>query len=747
MPTATANQATETDLALPFAVLKTVALNQASETDLALPITPDISPLVLQASETDTVPGVLGVLKTKEFLQASETDSALAFTAVRGISIGTIAAPGIIGPYIAQGPLPPDVIDVMTIPSKSTVTGPVWIANDDSDPYVPVLSLQLLEAQGEVVVAGDPLATAFGVTWFDELNGPGFGSLQIPLSETAAVAELTPFRLVRCFVGGVMAFTWQIENQPKLLSINDDEEYGQIVEVRGRGWASTLDDAIVYPPIPIGETSSDLTASFLGSERVFSFASPDYPDVWGNPNLWPFVLHAGSALPSDELQPWRYERVETSEDVWENLPAPVGWPWSSSEAYVYALADPTVWKSHWIWPTTNVFEVGWAFFIGDFLYPDPARPLTITTTADNMFTMFMDGTPVLGETEDAHIWKGWKEVTPGVPPDHIVRVACVVENIPWSAGSNPGGWLLAMMYNDDAGTIEDIAMVTNGAWRAIYSPSVWPGWTAGQIMSKLIGEAITRNVSFADFTYDFSSSAGSDGLSWDVTIDGTTTSSIPIFSISLGSSYLQVLEKLHDDGWINWRMSAGGLILQMWSFDSPPLDSGAVFAAADNIMSLERESDQPYANSLLVSYDSGFVVVEDAAGIAARGRREDVLSSDAATLVEAQRMGGYELEKRAIDAEGGAIAMTIEPSDTVNQTDIPYIGFQVGEGVTIPSLAGGTALVRVMSITARQDDMGDLEFILELNKRWPVLERDTSKLLRSIGGKTQGSAGTRGVVT
>lgn len=734
-----AAQAAETDLAQPITINRTYPVGQATETDLAQPFTINRTYPLGQAAETDLAQPITAN-KTKALGQAAETDLAQPVSFVGGLSVDTIEAAVLIGPFIQQGYVQ-DEIMVNSILSATVMTGPLWIANDNSDPYVPAVTVVLVDEDGVSVVAGDPLATAFNVAWFDEINGTGYGTFDILLSETAAVAEVTLLRFVRCYVGAVEAFCWRIEEQPQIVEVAGDEEYGQILQVRGRGWAGVLDDAVVYPVIPTGEVAPDLTTPWLGANRVFSFASPDYPDLFLYPSLWPNVE---SYYDYGTLQPGRFERVETSEDVWENLPSPVGLPFPASEVYP-GVVDPLRQHPHWIWPNSNPFVEGWGFFVGDLLYPDTARPITITVSADNLFTLFVDGTPILGENVDTWMWKGWKEVTSNILTNRKYRFACAVKNTA-GTGYNPGGFLLSCTYGDDNNVIEDVALVSNLDWRGLYSADAWPGWSSGQIIFQLINEVNTRRLGnvMIPIAYDFNGSYGSDGKSWVVKIDGVATVHIPWFSASHGSSYLEALDALHQDGWVNWRMASGGLTLQMWSYDSVPYDSGATYVVGTSIKSLERTSSKRYANVLLVSYDGGFVEVKDTAAIAIYGYHEDVLSSDATSLEEAQRIGGSELVKRARDPEGGAIVMEIEP---VDDTDTPYLAYLPGDGVNIPSPQGGNALVRVMSIAVKQDDMGDAEFILELNKRWPVQDRDLNRVLRSIGGKTLGEAGTRGKVT
>jgi hypothetical protein len=524
------------------ASVPTVALNSGSTVNLA-----------------DAVDAVVGVPPVSVVVPVSATvtlvDAVDAVAALPAVQVDgqttiwpdTVEAEPVVGPLIDATAEFNDVIEVGSVDGSSTPQGPLWIADDDSNPAVPTVTVRLFESDGVTEVA-NALDTSFNVSWIDELNGPGFGRLTIPLSETAAVAELTLHRMVRCYVGGVAAFTWVIHSRPQRREIQIGEEFQQVALVEGRGWASLLDDAIVYPPIPVLESEADLDSPFPGRDRIFSFASPDYPnDDWPN------------AIKQYEYSQLQATRFQTIDDV--EYPAPVGMPFPNSPIYD-GLVNPGEQKAYWIWPTYNPFETGFGFFRGLLINPSLGQ-FTFSVSADNIFTLFVDGVPILGEELDEHMWQGWKEVTVTLNESRWYTVAAVVENLGTRSATNPGGFLLASYYPDIDGEPEFWGMTSNHLWTATFETNTWPGWTPGQIMDRLMVEAAERQVINGAFFWDFQWFSDSQGSLWDTDPrDGEYTPYIPWFDVRVGSSYLSVLEQLRTDGFVDWRMAGGGLMLQ-----------------------------------------------------------------------------------------------------------------------------------------------------------------------------------------
>ncbi len=162
--------------------------------------------------------------------------------------------------------------------------------------------------------------------------------------------------------------------------------------------------------------------------------------------------------------------------------------------------------------------------------------------------------------------------------------------------------------------------------------------------------------------------------------------------------------------------------------------SAATLTAGVNLVILERSATAPYANSLMVQWEGGYVVVDDTAAITAMQTRvEDGFSTDAPSEEEAIVQGENELLRRA-QSQYPAIVTVVEP---VSTADCPYEAFETGDYVTFPTPNGGTEVVRCLSIKCDQDDLGYAIWTLELNAKLDVPERKTTRLLQQLGGRNQ----------
>lgn len=636
----------------------------------------------------------------------------------------------------SQAGLGPRLADIVITPAffdGASSNSPLAVLVGQPGPFEPRVTVSIFGPAGINKLAD--IENAKGMTWLDELNGPGFGSFQLALDD-ADVADCIAGRMVRFYLDMVPVFTFQIEGRPRMIQVDPGEESEYRIEVSGRGWASIVDDAITFPSRDLLTNEPDLDDPFKQEWRSFNFASIDYP----NGQNWPLSIRQ---YEYSQLQTYRFQRVETSDGVWENLPAPVGFPFPNSEIYsALATIDE---KSHWITPPVASNAPGWFFFAGIYEHPSD-EPVTFAMTADNLFTFWINGVPVLGETDDHFMWQGWKEVTIPLPADSY-RLCCAVQNVPGTVGAgetNHGGWLMGSFIRGSDGNPKAGAITTNGLWKSEYSAEVWPGWTPGQIMIQLITEAQARGAVLSGaLNFDFSHFADSNGNPWQALQGGIISSYIPNFSVKVGSTMLDALGQLVEEGWVDWYMTGGGSILKMWSAEVGGVNSGVVFSEGVNITSLERETAKPFANFLLVSWERGYVEVFDAADIATNGKHEDILDSGATSEEEATRIGEVDLAQRLVAASNEAVMLGIE---AIDGPSTPYFGYSINDFVTAPDASGAGVLQRVLSISGTVDDMGDPEFTLELNRRWPVRERQQADLLRSIGGKTLGAVGTRGTL-
>lgn len=144
------------------------------------------------------------------------------------------------------------------------------------------------------------------------------------------------------------------------------------------------------------------------------------------------------------------------------------------------------------------------------------------------------------------------------------------------------------------------------------------------------------------------------------------------------------------------------------------------------------------ATALLVRYAGGYTVVEDAAAIAAWGRKEGFLQlGGVSDRDQAERVAtavlGFQGAPRVTTTLG------VEPTGTADE---PYVDYDVGDSITAPDEAGGSSSQRVVSITVVEDENGDVSFANELKAPFLLEEeafnRQLKKLLNgSMRGQTQ----------
>lgn len=110
----------------------------------------------------------------------------------------------------------------------------------------------------------------------------------------------------------------------------------------------------------------------------------------------------------------------------------------------------------------------------------------------------------------------------------------------------------------------------------------------------------------------------------------------------------------------------------------------------------------------LVRWSGGWHEVVDAAGLAASGRKEAMLSLGAQqSIAEVERVAGRELS--------GAFARAREQLTAEHRpasvTERPYVGYQPSDMVTADNFDGTPTLFPVIGMAVSEDDDGQLTFV------------------------------------
>ena len=725
----------------------------------------------------------------------------------------------------------------LTVDGLSVPVGPVFpqLFSGNPQPYNPGDPLPIRPAFVPFVYAtfdnGVQLTNAFDVSWTDPLNGTGAGQLSIP-ADDPQVALLIPGCRIRCWIYGVAAFTFIVENAPETILTSQSEEFGEIIKVSGRGWVAEYDSARIYP---WGGVNHPLNPQ----QRSWTFASPNYPNLngWGSPvsqGEQRYVLSPRNVTKERKVIVGEVLKDPLGQIILDQVGDRVPGPNSSVYTETIPWPAPMDWQvpaAHWIWGTADSSIEGYNYFRGQFTLSD-RQAVTIAATADNLYTIFLDGIPIMGDSENHLCWQEWKyiEVTleagtytlgavvinvplsaaatlppyPNIPgyvwiydtttqtwalvkiggesavgqpagaflggPNRVIDGGGVVDGIyipngtfgppfggpfytrlvnistAWlnpaydgtpiggPASQNPAGFIAAVYDRDSLNRLRTIYFRSDGnllrgfplppldpqryAWRVLGYPVLQPGWTVGQIVNDLLIESQSRG-SLSGHTLGFTNGTDSDGDPWQGVQGGG--SYIPGFSMAVGASLLNALDSLVDQGWIDYRMKAGVPQLEVFNQGAAGGVTSVTFTEGVNVLNLSVRQSPYIYDRLLVKWSGGFVNVGSTG-------REGYVTVNAQDKDEALRRG--EVVLADIQNPDPSVLLEFEP--IVGSQ--PYLDFSVGDYVTVTGLGS----LRVMAITVDQDDMGNPNVSLELNKRWPAAQRAEYNLLQSLG---EGSIG------
>ena len=152
----------------------------------------------------------------------------------------------------------------------------------------------------------------------------------------------------------------------------------------------------------------------------------------------------------------------------------------------------------------------------------------------------------------------------------------------------PGGLIMSVWEADAQAGIGDPIFVSGdptdgapiGEFVACEYPTTVPGWTAGEIVDKLIDEAQTRG-SLTGVTVDFTASTDTASGTFQV---------ISEFAANVGDSVLDVVQAL-SEAWADVDAIAPIDVQLYDKDDSPPGSSGVTLTEGSNITSLSLISE------------------------------------------------------------------------------------------------------------------------------------------------------------
>jgi hypothetical protein len=581
-----------------------------------------------------------------------------------------------------------------------------------------IVTAVLLEADGTTVVTG-ALDDAFDITWQSALNDPGWGQLSVPWNSTGA-DEVIAGRFVQCLLDGVVVFHWQILRPPVVMTVSEEEEFGEVLTARGPGWIGGLTTALI---LPYGGLSNPLVPQV----RQWNFATPNYDD-----SAWIAATEINGAA---EINPDRYQlltiivTVPDEPDVETVTPAPAPLGWYVPEAF-------------WIWGDADTTTVCRDYFRTTYTLADQSI-VTHAATGDNFYTVYLQGSPILGDNENEACWQEHNETTFTMSPGTF-GVAAVVENLEWPpAYVNPAGFLGAIFVPDAQGAVASLIKVTDDSWLSLHNPANEPGWQPGAVLIDILDEVQFR-ATIPHVSWTFTTTADSDSAAWSEPINGW--SEIPNISVPVGGNVFDLLTRLENEAWLEYRSALSTMALEAYNRLGAGTSTTFEFEEGINIAELTFGDTELYFNRLMVKWGSRYQFVENSAAITANDSIvvEGTVTVDAASYADADRLGQVPLAESS-DPQPSITLKFLYP-ETWREASLaavnrgrPYEDFREGDYLLVQNQAGdGLESVRLLSLTVTQGDDGHAEISGELNRRINIPERERAELLVSLGMGVQG---------
>lgn len=494
--------------------------------------------------------------------------------------------------------------------------------------------------------------------WRAQKNEKGTGSLTLALDDADRAAMLAVRnRVVRVSLDG--SDVWAgVVRRPRVVLRSSAEEEGEQADYPIFGLLHLFDEVRVEPELGVGSVSPK-TRRFDHSSKYFDAS------LWANAveiKLQSASTGQWDAAPNHFTDPtayWIWCRAQTG----GSPPQPVGrFPWRVE----FTLANEGlvgVFVSH-----DDGAEV---ILDGEVIHSD-LRAFAWGNTYQEMRFL----------SAGTHVLAGWAE--------NMERDL---------AASNVAGLIFAVHDMDDGGTTPGTVIVhSDSGVKVLDYPAEAPSMTPGHVVRVLVEEAQARGL-LTGLTLDFTDTLDSDGNAWSDPVD---------FVVQVGDTYTNVLRQLIETS-VDVRMAATGLTLHMWNKGSMAATTAVTFPIDVQLAAVSFDGEDASGTAMLTQDERGVWQWREASTIATVGRVETAAEFGAAPSEYAAGVMA-----QAVFADIGSPrdhgTFIVEPSGS---GDVPFVDFEVGDGVTLVDVDGDAALVAVDAVTVAEDEVGFATFTLE----------------------------------
>lgn len=526
----------------------------------------------------------------------------------------------------------------------------------------------------------------------EELKSTGGGSFEIAIDDPKIVANpglLAGRNIYKLRVDGTVVSAF-IRDKRKKHMVTPGENGDTRYEISGPGLKAWFDDAEVRPRGGLKARSQN--------DRHFNFATEQ--GAWYNSANWvdPTIIGTILVSPYDKTRPEKWP---------ENTPAQ--WIWGSPH-------------------TMPTMPLGNCYFRYEITTATDER-YVLYTAADDNFTLYIDGEKKVETDPDATALSETVRTEFFMPAgNHVIAYRAANGTLDGVTPRGPAAFVAALFVLN--GEQENLVTKTGDAgWKVNAYPATEPGWTAGEVLLKLMAEAESRGVLFPTWlTPTFTATHDSRGLPW--------TDKLP-WSFKVGDSLLNVInqmEELIGDIWIdpdtyelNFVPKRGNDFSFTEVYEDLSVREAITFRKGYNLLDATIEGRSKLKNALSVKTDLGWMNVEDeGTSISTYGRLEGTLKIGAPRAVS-EALADVVISQRKTEEEGA----TYEIAPTTRE--MPFVEFNVGDYVAAPNELNEPVSRRVLSISVEQDSNGRPKYSIEFDVIFRENEDRLNKIINKIG--------------
>lgn len=555
-----------------------------------------------------------------------------------------------------------------------------------------------------VKVGATTLTQPFGMKWYDPRTGPGHAEMSLA-NDDSQTSLLTIGTTVKFYVDTTLFLLWNVENVTKV-TIDGDEAAGQITTYSGRTTIAELERSCVFPATGIRDVDTPIFVGRIGTKPYDYVRHMGAPDPSYDYTVHDPAVEALSAVGAFMPLGWRDNGA-------------VKWIWSEAlTAGAHPAGKCYLWSP--TFTTTGVFSVDIDFAMLD------GGPI------------YMDGVLVgnIDPVTEADGGQQRRTVTVETT-DGTHSIMAIVSH----QDAAKAGGLLCTVYEHGTSTV---LLRSDDTWYALGYPTELPGLTPGAIGGVILDESIARD-ELDGWTYDFDAVDDSDGTDWP-TIPGD----VPL---QVGDTDLDVFNQL-TEGWIEFAAlpANGGRTLSAWVAEGVDLPGGGTgtgrgsttaveIEAGVNALEIVHEQVDVLATVILGQWGDGHIEGQIDDSVTAHGRRVAMLRITDVTEGEAALWSMY-ATLLPISEPGLSISVRFDPT---GDGDEPYVDFWPADKVTAPTINGSTALYPVEAIGGEVDDVGNIDWTIELSTAREILQQVWNRWLSrnnngTIGGRSRSAS-------